>query len=140
MFFLTTFIITNCFFFPLYRTTIIILDKSIFHVLALFPLKERVNVRVSSKVTVRLKTFDFQKLGNFKEISEIFRIKGKSPLGYSKWKFWRLHLKVAKKTATKHFTEKPIYLILRIYQQSYSQDCTYQPYYAYLPTKLPVGI
>ena len=103
MFFLTTFIITNCFFFSLYQTTITILDKSIFHVLALFPLKQRVNVRVSSKVTVRLKTFDFQKLGNFKEISEIFRIKGKSPLGYSKWKFWRLHLKVAKKNSNKTF-------------------------------------
>ena len=66
------------------------------------------NIQVASRVSEQLKTYDLRKLGNFKEIPEMFGIDGKYPAGTPKDKFWQLIN--CKNSAVKHSIVKSILL------------------------------
>ena len=72
--------------------------------------QEKRSARVASRVAKRLKIEDLSELGNFQKITETLGFDGKYPAVQPKDKFWHFLVKYCKKSAVKHFIEKPIFL------------------------------
>ena len=82
------------------------------------------NVRITSWVAERPKTYDLRKLGNFKKISKMFGCDGVHPVEQPKAIVWRILIKHCKQSAVKDSIGKSISLCL----QTLVQDCSHVKY------------
>ena len=82
------------------------------------------NVPVALPVAERLKIHDIRKLGNFKNLPEMLRIKSKYLAGHPKWKIRQLRWKIVKIQLLKILQKNHFHLVLWTCLQYFVQEDT----------------